>query len=174
MEQEQLTYILVKDYVPTGTLDSTIGFKPKIAPIVCLIAGVAMLIPNNLFVRILGVFFLIMAIAVLYAMKDKKVAEIYSDGVLIYNSKNQEYAYFLDYNDVKMWKVDHEEGHDSIIFTLNSTYRTGFDTFQSNKAYRALQKYIGNKDEKIIRAEELRKVGPSDLIKRIKNRLFKK
>ncbi|MDO4941126.1 MAG: hypothetical protein Q4E33_05500 [Erysipelotrichaceae bacterium] len=174
MEQEQLSYILVKDFIPTGSFDSTIGFKPKIAPVVCLIVGAAMLIPNNLFVRILGLFFVVMAALVMYVMKDKKVADVYSDGVLIYNSKNQDYAYFLNYNDVKMWKVDHEEGHDTIVFTLNSLYRTGFDTFQSNKAYRALEKYIGDKDEKLIRAQELRKIGPSDLIKRLRDKLFKK
>lgn len=168
--QKELVYELLGDIELDGKLDTTINFKPTTAPIICIVIGVVLLIPNILLVRLLGMFFIGMAVLVIYTVKDKKVADIYDNGVLIYNPKKEGYAFFLKYKDVKMWKVDHSEGHDAIIFTLHNSYRTGFDSFQANKAFNAINKYIPEKEERVIQQERIRSK-PSTLIDNIKRKL---
>lgn len=164
-EQElfkEIRYQPLQNVKKEGQIDRIILFKPVLAPFVILIVGIGLIalsfkVENKITLIILGSFFILMALVVIFFVKDKKVCDIYSKGVLLYNPNDSNYAWFLKYDDVKEWEVSHPEGHDFVVFTLKDLNKIGFDTFQANKAYKTLYKYIPEKEAKTIKAEKARK-----------------
>lgn len=152
--ENNYNYQKIEDINITSKHIKTIMFKPTYPTIICLLIGVALLFINNWLVRILGIFFVIMAFLVYKFVKDRKVCDIYESGCLIYNSSDQNLVYFIDYNNIKEWEVSHDNGHDSIIFTFNDGNRTLFDTFQVNAAYAALDSVIHDKEKRVVQAKK--------------------
>lgn len=169
---EELKYQKVEEIKVDSKLIKSVNFKPKTAPIVCFIVGAAVLFINNILARILGVFFVVMALLVLYLVKDKKTIDIYEKGCVIYNNKNQDLAYYLDYENVTEWDVSHDNGHDTIVFKLVDENKALVDTFESNKAYDALQKVIPDKNYLVMQAKRNKQmnINPIDALKNIMNR----
>ena len=158
---KNIRYQPLQNIKTEGQIDRVILFKPVLAPFVCLAAGIGLLalifafkIKEVAALLVLGMFFIIYALSTIFFVKDRKVCDIYTKGVLFYNPKDSNYAWYLDYKFVKEWTVYHMQGHDIISFTLTDLNKVGFDTFQANKAYKTLYKYIGDKEEKTIRAKE--------------------
>ena len=77
----EVNYVDVIDCKPQGNFVKAICFKPKKAPIVCIVLGILMMIPNNLYVRLLGVFFIFMSFVVLKLVRDFKVMDIFDKGI---------------------------------------------------------------------------------------------
>lgn len=151
---EEYNFKKIEELNISSKLVKTIMFKPRLAPIICFIIGGCLMIVNNFLVRLLAAFFIIMAFVVFVYVEDKKVADIYEDGCLIYNSKDQSLGCFVAFKDIKEWEVSRESGHDSIIFTFNDGNRTFFDTFQANKAFDALNSVIHDKEKRVIQAKK--------------------
>ena len=152
MERNEVKYIPVEECKAQGNFVKAVCFKPKKAPIVCIILGMAMFIPNNLYIRILGLFFILMAFAVLKLVKDYKVMDIFDEGVMVYGDHDAKLAYFFTFDEMKSWLVNHEDGHDTIEFKLNDGTYIVKDTFEAEKAYRALYSLVKEKDEKYLNA----------------------
>ena len=151
---EEYTYQKIEDISINSKLIKTIMFKPKTAPIICMIVGLGLIIVNNLLVRLLAAVFIIMAFIVFKYVEDKKVADIYEDGCLIYNPKDSSMGYYVKYDDITEWEVNHDNGHDSIIFTFKDGNKTLFDTFQANKAFDALNSVIHDKEKRVVQAKK--------------------
>lgn len=151
---KEYTYQKIEDISIDSKLIKTIMFKPKTAPIICMIVGLVLIFVNNLLVRILAAVFIIMAFIVFKYVKDKKVAEIYENGCLIYSFNDSNMGYFVNFDDIREWEVSHDNGHDSIVFTFNDGNRTFFDTFQANKAYDALNSVIHDKEKRVVQAKK--------------------
>ena len=156
-----------------GNFVEAICFKPKMPVITFLIIGILMLIPNNIYLRILGIFCIAMAVIVLKLVEDHKVIDVFDEGVMIYEN---DLACFIDYDDIKMWTVKHDNGHDTIEFHLNDGTYIIKDSFQANKAYKVLNIYVKEKEEKYIRAMKDREnpLSIPDVYRKIKNRRSKK
>lgn len=160
-EFKEIRYQHMKDIKTKGRIDRIVLFKPVGAPIACIIMGIGLIalslkIDNKWPLIVLGVFFILMALSVLFLVKDKKVCDVYSEGVLLYNPYDSNYAWFLDYDLVKEWGVNHVDGHDVISFTLTDLNKVGFDSFQADKAYKSINKFIPEKNEKVIKAKKSR------------------
>ncbi len=170
---EELVYSNIEDIKIETKLVKNVNFKPKTAPIICLVAGVGIMFVSGVFAKILGVFFIVMGAAVLKFVPDRKIIDIYQDGALIYRASDQKMGFFLKYDDIKMWKASREEGHDCIIFVLNSGYKLSVETFELNKAFEALMKVAGSKEERAIQHEKNKKMkwaNPIDTIRNLINR----
>lgn len=154
MEENNYTYQNIKDIKVDSKHIETIMFKPRESQYICIALGIILFFVNHILARILGVFFVVMAFLVIYFVKDRKVAEIYETGIVIYNPVDIDLAYFINYGDVSMWEVNHDNGHDSIILTLNDQRRAVFDSFQISKAYNALDKVIHDKEKRAIEAKK--------------------
>ena len=156
---EEYYYQKIEDLNINSKLRKTIMFKPISPSVTCFIVGVAIMFVNNLIVRLLGAFFILMAVLVYVFVKDKKVADIYDDGCLIYHTDDQNLGYFIKYDDISEWEVSHEYGRDSIIFTLKNGNRAYFDTFQANKAYDVLDEAIHDKEKRVVQAKRNKDIG---------------
>ena len=154
---EELRYRPVAEVEAQGKFVKNIGFKPTAAPYACLAFGVALLFVSNLLVRFLGVFFILMSVAVFTLVKDFKVLEVYSEGVMLYGDREGKYAYFLKYDDMKSWTVLKDDGHDVLQFTLYGGNRIQKTTFQAYAGFRAINEIVPEKEDGYIKKMETRK-----------------
>ena len=154
MEEINYNYQKLEDIQINSELVKSIMFKPKKAPIIIIVVGAPLMFVNIFLVRLLGAFFIIMALVVLRFVEDRKVIDIYKEGCLIYHPRDNSLGYYLKYDDVVEWKVNHESGHDQIIFTLKDGNKTFFDSFEINKAYEALDSVLHDKEERAIQAKK--------------------
>ena len=152
MEYKEITEVKAD-----GQFLKAICFKPKKAPVICGIAGLLMLAVPNLPVRILGVFFIAMSFAVLKYVRDFKVMDIFDKGVMIYGDEDARTACFIPFEDIKMWTVKHQDGHDMTGITLQDGSTIVMHSFEADKAYRTLNRLLKEKEERHLQKLEDRK-----------------
>ncbi len=152
---EKKEFVSLDKVKTKGNLVKIVLFKPRLAVVICLAVGVALgIFVPYLLGKILGLFFAMMALAVLFLIPEHKVLDIYDEGMIVYNSKNSEQAFWLDYEDVASWKIEHTDGHDFLEFVLADGSKTGVDTFQVDSAYKVLDKYMHDKEYHVIQAKK--------------------
>ena len=176
LQAEDIKFIPVEQVETEGKFIKAICFKPKTAPIVIGLVGVALLFTKKILAIILGVFFILMALLVVFVIKDHKTLDIFEKGVEVYDGDDGVNAYFLRYDDIEKWAVKHESGHDTVEFDLGNNIKIIKDTFEADKAYRALYGIIKTKEEKYLEAEKHRQQSLSipEAFERVKERFFKK
>jgi len=150
---EELRYKKREEVEPIGTFEKVIMFKPRLAPAVCLITGILLMFVNNIGVRILAGFFILMALLVIILVKDYKVMDIFSDGVMVYNDRIGEYCCFIKYEDIKIWEVKYAGGQNMIVFEMNDGSFVERESFQADKARRVFMKRMREKELKYIKAK---------------------
>ncbi|MBO4919114.1 MAG: hypothetical protein J5365_03050 [Erysipelotrichaceae bacterium] len=175
-KNETLEYLPVEQVKAQGRFIKAIGFKPKTAPLIVIAMGIALLIPNSLYSRLLGILMIALAALVLLKVKDYKVMDIFDQGIMFYGDVDAKYAYFLPFDDIVMWKMEREAGHDSIVFDLGSGMKIIKDTFEANKVYKTLYPLIREKEHNYIKMEKARQnqLSIPEAFDNIKKKYFKK
>jgi len=156
---EELRYQKREEIEPLGQFEKAITFKPRLAPIVCLVTGIALMFVNNVGVRVLAGFFILMALLVLILVKDYKVMDIFSHGVIVYNNRACELCCFIPYEDISVWEVKYDRGQNKIIFQMNDASVVVRISFQADKARRIFMKYMKEKELKYIQAKRSNEKG---------------
>ena len=101
MEEMNYNYQKLEDIKVDSPLKKSVMFKPKAAPIICFIIGVPLMFVGNFLVRLLGDFFIIMALIVFKFVEDRKVIDIFEKGCIIYHPRDNTLGYYLKYDDIK-------------------------------------------------------------------------
>ena len=171
-----LKYVPIEKVKTEGDFAKAICFKPEVAPIVCGVVGILLLLINNTIARVLGAFFLVMAALVLFLVKDYKVMDIFSKGILLYGDFEAKTGCFINYDEIDTWEVEHVQGHDTIQLYLKNGETIVKDSFQADKAMRAMFQFIKEKEIRYIKAEKARKRGLKlpDFLEKYRKKLFKK
>ena len=166
-----MEFVNIEEVKTEGTFVKAICFKPKTAPIICMIIGVILILLRNIYTIVLGAFFIVMALLVLKLVEDYKVMDIFDKGVMIYGDKENKTACFIPFEQIKMWSIKREDGHDLIEFELESGEIIGRDTFEADKAYRTLYTLVREKEDKYIAAQKNkdRPLSIPDALENIKN-----
>ena len=169
-------YVPVSEVKTEGKFLKAICFKPKTAPIVCIVLGLLMFVPRILMLAILGLFFVVMSLLVLKFVSDYKVIDIFDQGIMIYGDKEAKTARFIPFEDITVWEAKRDNGHDMLEFTLKDEQKIVLNTFEADKAYRTLYGLIKEKEEKYIKAMKDREHALSfpDALDNIRKRFFKK
>ena len=175
-KNETMEYLPVEEVKAQGRFIKAIGFKPKAAPLIVAAMGIALLLPNSLYSRLLGILMIALAALVLLKVKDYKVMDIFDKGIMFYGDRDAKYAFFLPFDEVTMWKMEREAGHDSIEFELNNGLKIIKDTFEANKVYKTLYPLIREKEYNYIKMEKARETQLSipEALDNIKKKYFKK
>lgn len=175
-EKNTLKYVTIEKVKTEGNFAKAICFKPEVAPIVCGIVGILLLFINNTIARLLGIFFIAMAALVLFLVKDYKIMDIFSKGILLYGDFEAKTACFIPYDDIDTWEVEHVQGHDIIQINLKNGETIIKDSFQADKAMRAIFTFAKEKEVRYIKAEKLRKKGLKlpTVLENFRKKLFKK
>ena len=171
-----MEYMPVAEVKPQGRFVKEIGFKPKMAPIIITAIGIVLLIPNSLYSRLLGFLMIALALLVLLKVKDFKVMDIFDKGIMFYGDRDAKYASFLPFEDIAMWKMDREAGHDSIYFELNNGMKIIKDTFEADRVYKTLYPLIKEKEYNYIKMEKAKETQLSipEAFENIRKKYFKK
>ena len=154
MEEKRVyEYIPVEEIKPEGQFLKAVCFKPKRAIYSCLIIGAALMFINNLYARLLGVFFILMSFIVLKVVDDHKIIDIFDKGVMIYGDNENRTACFISYDDIVEWNIRHEDGHDMICFDLKDGSRIIKDSFEVDSAFKTLYGLMKEKESNYIRTQ---------------------
>lgn len=137
-----------------GTLDRKIHFRSNISIVVCLAFGIAIFFVPSIIAKILGVFFVVMALAVLALVKDKPTIDIYDDGVLLHHPEDLSKAMFLPYEKIIEFEGKNENGAEAIQFVMDNGQSIYKDTFNTGNALRGIRKYIQQKETREIKKKE--------------------
>ena len=169
-------YLPIEEVETKGNFLKAICFKPKTAPIIMIVVGILMFLPRIFLLALLGLFFIVMSALVLFLVKDYKVMDIFDQGILIYGDKEAKLGCFIPFEDIKMWTVKRDNGHDTAEFTLQDDSRIIKDSFEVDVAYRTLYGLIKEKEEKYMKAQEARKnqLSIPDALENIRKHFFKK
>ena len=171
---DELKYQNIEDVKTQGNFYKAINFKPKMAPIVCSIIGLALLFVNSLIARILGAFFILLSLVVFKELKDYKVMDIFDKGILVYGDRENKLACFIPFDLIKEWSINRDNGNDTVELKLNDDSIVMKNTFESNKVYNALTYLIKEKDKNYIRAQKNKLLSIPETFENIKKKYKKK
>ena len=171
----QLEYLPVEEVKTEGSLYMVVNYKPYFAIVSCVIIGAVLLVVGSLIAKLIGVFFIAMALITQYAVKDYKVMDIFDKGIEIYGDVQAKTAAFISFDEITSWVIKKDRGNAAEI-KLENGLSIVRDTFQTNKVYRALDRYIPDKEENRIRQAEERKkpLSLKSVLENIRSRLTKK
>ena len=166
---EELRYKKLDEINIDSKLVVSGAFKPYKSVAIIGVAGIGLLFLKSIYMKLLGLFFVAIALFVFFFVEDKKTIDVYESGCLIYNSKDSTLAYFINFNDIEEWDVSHEGGHDTIEFTLLDRNKAIVDTFQTTKIYNALEKIVPEKSHMAIQAKRNKElnISPIDALKNL-------
>ena len=171
-----IEYVPVEECKSEGNFVKAVCFKPKKSVIVVAVLGVLLLIPNSMICRVLGAFFIAMAFAVYKLVRDFKVMDIFDKGIMFYGDEEAKSACFIPFDEMESWDVEHENGHDTVGVALKDGRVIVKDTFEADKAYKALTELVREKDLKYIKAKKdaERALSIPDAMKNIKKTFRRK
>jgi len=168
---DKYEYVSVESLHLSGNLVKKVHYRSNVAIVTCAVFGALLLFVPSIIARILGLFFIGMSAAVLYLVKDVPTLDVYDDGVLIYNTKNQSEGIFLPYERMTEFEGKNENGAEAIKFVMDNEQIIFKDTFNTGEALRAIRKYNQDKEKReILRRDFQQKMDASNPFKK----LFKK
>ena len=129
--REMKDYVDVKSIKPEGTLERTVMYKPVLGILLLLVFGVAALLMRSAFGYILGGLIVLMSLAMRFGMKDRKVLDIYSEGIVAYEKGDDSKAVYFNYDMVTEWSVERTAGGTQVAafllkgnrYVIKETYR---------------------------------------------------
>lgn len=164
-------YVKVESLNLTGKLEKKVHYRSNISIAVCALFGIAILFAPSIIAKILGVFFIIMAIVVVALVKDVPTLDVYDDGVLVYYTKDQSMGVFLPFDKMVEFEGKNDNGAEAIKFVMDNEQIIFKDTFNTGDALRAIRKNAQDKEKReILKKEFEQNLAESNPFKR----LFKK
>lgn len=140
-----IDFVNARDIEITGTLKEKISLKPVARIILRGVIGIALCFLRTRMTIIAGIFFLVIAVAGYFLIKDKPVMDIYDDAVVVYDEKDDTKACKIIYEDLNMWSVD--STNNKVYFTLQDDSVISVNNSRYLKAYDTLIKLIPDKCE---------------------------
>lgn len=147
MEKEFLDFISVSDVQTKGRRKRRVGYKPFAGIVVLMAFGIfALAIPNPV-CRIMGIFVLLIGLAVIVLVKNRHVIDFYTEGVLIYKHDDDSLGAFMDYRSIEGWSAKKNKGNGQTLLLLFEDQRFFMtDTFALLPVSNTFFKYMPGKE----------------------------
>lgn len=121
--------------------------------VTALLGGSLMFVKGNIWFIVLGVLIVAGTILMYIKFPNRKVADLYDNGVILYPKSQPEKTILWD--DIKMWRYDQGKGNeDNLLLELKDGTSVGIVLFQRGKLVRSLVKYCPNQDYHEIRRQQ--------------------
>lgn len=104
-EKEMRNYLPISKVKPRGKLKRKIRYKPYIGCVVTVAFGVFAVCINNLVCRIMGGVLILIGLLAFFAVKSKKVMDVYSEGVTVYKADDETQAAFISFRNISGWSA---------------------------------------------------------------------
>ena len=170
MDNKELKYLNIEEVKSEGNFIRAISFKPKMPIVVTGVAGIALLFVNNIFARILGAFFILLAFFVFKEIEDYKVMDIFDKGIMIYGDKKAKLACFIPFEMIQEWSVNRDNGHDTVEIKLAENNIIYKDTFEASKVYKTLYSLLKEKEKNYIKAQKSKHLSIPEAFENIRKR----
>lgn len=147
MEKEFLDFLPLSEVSAKGTRKRRIGYKPYTGiALLAAFAVFAVCIPNTI-CRIMGIFVMAVAALVQFTVRDRHVMDIYTEGVLFYEHRDDSRAAFFPYTSIEGWSVRRNKGSGQTVLLLLDDQRFVMtDTFSLVKAENVLFSVMPGKE----------------------------
>lgn len=117
-----------------------IKYKSIILEILPIFVGLPLLFVNLIIVKIVGIVFIGTSIISMLKIKDYRVVDIFENGFLFYNEKNNEEGSFVKFENVRAWKTNTEkDDFGCILVELDDNTLIKKQTFQTTRFYSTLR-----------------------------------
>ncbi len=158
MSEEKSQVLPIGEIKNEGKLIQEIFYKPKGATVVCLLVGLCFIVTLHPAAIALGIFILAVALFVIFKIKNYKTIGVYDRYLIIYATKDQNYARRIELDEIQEWTVKSGEGiSDALMLKLQDGEVLFKDTFQIGLVYKSLNKVIPEKETRKIREEANKK-----------------
>lgn len=147
MDKEKKDYVPASQLKPEGTLERTIKYKPILGCLLLMVFGVAALVMRTTFGYILGGIIIVMSLIMLFGMKDKKVLDIYSEGVVVYAKESDTQAMYIPYDMISEWSVERTtSGTQVAAFLIKGKQYVYKETFRMRGFKSLFKKFMPDKE----------------------------
>ena len=158
MSEEKSLILPIGEIENKGTLIGEIFYKPKMPTIICVVVGIVCVASLKPVAVALGAFILAVAVFVIFKIKDYKTIGIYDSYLIVYSTKDPNYARRIEFNDIVEWTCKSSEGiSDALMLKLKSGEILYKDTFQTSLVYKTMNRVIPEKETRKVREAESKK-----------------
>ena len=156
--EENFTTQRPEDIEVTGRLIANIGFKLVTASYLMIAVGIGVIaLTRNLTGIILGIIPIVIGVLAIIRVKDYKTMDIYDDSIVIYTDPSCEKAVKIPYEDIEQWSVEGQaSAADAIMLVLKNGLTVYKNTFQSEKAAKALLEKLEKKEKRFLNQLKVR------------------
>ena len=135
-----------KQILCDGMFVGTLNYKPFGAMVLIAAIGVGLILLKTKVAVIVGICFLAFGILSFFLLKDRKVLDLYTDALVVYDPTDNEKAFKLEYEDLDHWSVD--SASRSIVFALKDERSFTVSCPRYVRAYNLLLKAAPDKKER--------------------------
>ncbi len=156
--EENFTTYKPEEIEITGKLIASIGFKLLTASYVMIAAGIGVIVlSRNFWGIVLGIIPIALGVMAIIRIKDYKTMDIYDDSIVIYTDPSWEKAVKIPYDDIEQWSSESQaNAADAIMLVLKNGLTVYKNTFQIEKATKALLENLEKKEKKFINQQKVR------------------
>lgn len=149
MERERTTYAPVENLKPKGTLKRRVRNKPWSTCLVTILCGVLVMLLRETVCIIMGAVLVVIGTAVIIAVKNTRILDIYTDGVVVYSKEDDSRAMYLPYKRIAEWSVQRTpSATQAIIFLMPDDTYVYAETFQLLSLRGTLRRFMSGKEFK--------------------------
>ncbi|MBQ5445007.1 MAG: hypothetical protein IIU29_07460 [Erysipelotrichaceae bacterium] len=156
--EENFTTYKPEEIEITGKLIANIGFKLLTASYVMIAAGAAVIaLTRNIWGIIFGLVPIALGVMAIIRIKDYRTMDIYDDSIVIYTDPSCEKAVKIPYEDIEQWSSESQaNAADAIMLVLKNGLTVYKNTFQIEKATKALLVNLEKKEKRFLNQQKVR------------------
>ena len=156
--EENFTTYKPEEIEITGKLIANIGFKLLTASYVMIAAGIAVIaLTRNFWGIIFGLVPIALGVMAIIRIKDYRTMDIYDDSIVIYTDPSCEKAVKIPYEDIEQWSSESQaNAADAIMLVLKNGLTVYKNTFQIEKATKALLVNLEKKEKRFLNQQKVR------------------
>ena len=150
---KELEYVDKNEVLCDGVFVGTLNYKPIGSYVLLTAMGIGLIALRSTTSLIIGIVMIGFVAVTFFMVKDKKLMDLYSDALLIYDPNDQSRVMKLDYEKLECWSVD--MANRNIVFTLKNETTMTISCPSYLKAFELLSKAVPDKKER-SKIEKLR------------------
>lgn len=147
MDKEKKDFLPLTQVKPRGERKRRVGYKPIFGGIVTVAFGLFALFLRGIAPKIMGGVVIALGLAVLFAIKSRRIMDVYTEGLLVYSRDDQSRAFFLPFKKISQWSVKRNpSGSQTVMLLLTEDKYVYFESFNLRSIRKTLLRYMPAKE----------------------------
>lgn len=147
MEKEITNYLPASEVEAPGKLERRVWYKPILGMFLLFGLGAAGIATMNVVGIIVGAVLVLCGLLTLFTVKDVKVMDVRTDGVVVYGKRDDTVAVYLPYKEIARWTVRRNTtGGQAVMLIKPDDQYVYTETFRLASIRRMLRKFMPTKE----------------------------